>query len=407
MNLMQAVIEAFQSLKANKLRSSLTILGIFIGVAAVIAMLSVGQGAQDSITGEINSIGSNLIFISPGSDSDAVRNPRPLSNRDVQALRDTYSAPSIKEVAPMVQANLTVSRAGETLVTGISGVTPQYMTVRSYSVQEGQYLSLENEESHASVAVIGTDIADTLFGKTSGVVGETLLIQGNPFRIIGVLESKGGGMTGSQDREIHIPMSTAQARLMTDQKNRVSTISISATSADTVDQAEEEIKQILRLRHNIYVDDDFTITSQKDIIEVSQSITNILIIFLGGVAGISLLVGGIGIMNIMMVSVTERTREIGLRKALGARKRDILFQFLTESSLLSLVGGILGVLVGWLLASLIGWIAALSGTSIIPTVKTEYILLATLFSAAVGLFFGIYPANRAANLEPVEALRSL
>jgi putative ABC transport system permease protein len=225
--------------------------------------------------------------------------------------------------------------------------------------------------------------------------------------VIGVLESKGGGSFGSQDNVVVVPFTTAQTRLIRrSTSDRVDIIFVQAVSGDVVTQASDEISVILRTRHRTPVGaDDFTVFTQQDLLATFQSITGILTVFLGGIAGISLLVGGIGIMNIMLVSVTERTREIGLRKALGARKRDILTQFLTESSLLSLIGGIIGIMFGWLISFTVGRIAAATGTAFTPIVGLDAILLATIFSAAVGLFFGIYPASRAANLEPVEALR--
>ena len=249
-------------------------------------------------------------------------------------------------------------------------------------------------------------MADKLFGRREGLVGETVRIEGQPFRVTGVLESKGGGSFGSQDDLVMVPLSTAQARLIRRSQNRLDMLLVQATAPETVQLATEEISQILRSRHRTKVGaDDFTILSQQDFVATAKTITGVLTIFLGGIAGISLLVGGIGIMNIMLVSVTERTREIGLRKALGARKRDILIQFLTESSLLSLFGGLVGIGLGWLISFIVGKIAAASGTPFNPVVGLNAVLLATIFSTAVGLFFGIYPANRAANLEPVEALR--
>ena len=406
MNIWQAVIEALESLTSNKLRSGLTILGIVIGVGAVIAMLAIGTGAQNSITGEIQGIGSNLIFVFRGGSED-VRNPKPLTLGDADALADPFAAPSISGVAPILQGNGEVTFAGESMSTQLSGVTPAYEYVRNYSVSEGEFINDSHMLERAAVAIVGVEVADELFGRTVAVTGETIRIEGQPFRVIGVLEEKGGSAFGSEDNQIIVPLTTAQTRLLRrSSADRVDVIFVQAISANAVPEASEEIAQILRTRHRTEIgEDDFTIFSQQDFLDVASSITGILTIFLGGIAGISLLVGGIGIMNIMLVSVIERTREIGLRKAMGARKSDIMIQFLTESSLLSLFGGLLGIGLGWLIAFIVGQIAAASDANIVPVVGLDAILLATIFSAAVGLFFGLYPANRAANLQPVEALR--
>ena len=405
MNIGQAIIEALESLNANKMRSGLTILGIVIGVAAVIAMLAVGSGAQNTITGSISGLGSNLLFVFRGG-NDGVRKPQPLTRGDAQAIADPFQAPSVALVAPYISSNLSVTFGGESITSSINGVTPEYFDVRNYSLLEGDFISEENILGRGSVAVIGVEVADKLFGHRDGLIGETLRIEGQPFRVIGVLTPRGGGAFGSEDNIVAIPFSTAQSRLIRRSSERVDFILVQAVSADLVNQASEEISQILRARHRTDLGaDDFQIFSQQDFVATAQSITSVLTIFLGGIAAISLLVGGIGIMNIMLVSVTERTREIGLRKAIGARKRDILIQFLTESSLLSMFGGILGIGLGWSIAYIVGLIAAANNTELIPVVGLDAILLATIFSTAVGLFFGIYPANRAANLQPVEALR--
>jgi putative ABC transport system permease protein len=279
--------------------------------------------------------------------------------------------------------------------------------VTNETVTEGEFVTSDDLLARSAVAVIGPDTADKLFGSKEGVTGETVRIAGQPFRVIGVLKSKGGSGFGNQDDRIIIPLTTAQSRLF--QRNirdSVDNIQAEAVDSESVTSATEEISQILRTRHRTEVGvDDFTLFTQSSILSTAQSITGVLTLFLGGIAAISLLVGGIGIMNIMLVSVTERTREIGLRKAIGARKRYILIQFLTESILLSLLGGFIGILLAWLITLAIQAVAAASGTPLEPSISLSAILLATLFSSAVGLLFGLYPANRAASLQPVEALR--
>jgi putative ABC transport system permease protein len=406
MNLIQSFWEALESLSANKLRSGLTILGIVIGVAAVIAMISLGRGAENTITGSIQGIGTNLVFVFRGG-SDEVRNPKPITLGDADAISDPFQAPSVAAVAPLLQGQAKVSYGGESTSTTITGITPDYEFVRNRTVTEGEYINEAHNLGKASVALIGIDTAENLFGRTAGLVGETLRIEGQPFRIIGVLEERGGSSFNNEDDVIQVPISTARTRLLRrSSSDRVDILMIQAVSADAVPQASQEIAQILRTRHRTEIGaDDFTILTQQDFLATAQTITGVLTIFLGGIAAISLLVGGIGIMNIMLVSVTERTREIGLRKALGARKTDILIQFLTESSVLSLIGGLIGILLGWAISVLVGRIAAANDAQITPSIGIDVILIATLFSTAVGLFFGLYPANRASNLEPVEALR--
>jgi len=406
MNFWQAVLEALESLTSNKLRSGLTILGIVIGVAAVIAMLAIGTGAENSITGEIQGIGSNLIFIFRGG-SEEVRNPKPLTLGDADAIADPFAAPSVAGVAPMLTGGGEITFLGESVHTEIKGVTPDYQPVRNEELAEGEFINEEHMLGRSAVVILGAEVAEDLFGRKTAVTGETVRLEGQPFRVIGVLKEKGGSAFGSQDNQVIVPLTTAQARLLRrSPADKVDVIFVQAVSAEAVPQASEEVAQILRYRHRTPIgEDDFTIFTQQDFLDVAASITGILTIFLGGIAGISLLVGGIGIMNIMLVSVIERTREIGLRKALGARKRDILIQFLTESSLLSMFGGLLGIALGWLIAFGVGQIAAATNTNITPEVGLDAVLMATLFSAAVGLFFGLYPANRAANLQPVEALR--
>jgi putative ABC transport system permease protein len=404
-------------LVSNKLRSGLTILGIVIGVAAVIAMLSVGQGAQNSITSSISSIGTNLLFVSAGAStrfiggggvqSVKVRNIRQLTMLDAQAMLDPFQAPDVEAVAPILQGGgVSAAANGQTTTTTVYGVTSDYFSMRNELVTEGAIFSDQEVNIHARVVDIGPDLATTLFGRTTNLTGQTLRINGQTFTIIGVLKSKGGSALGSSDNQVIIPLTTARDRVVQTPGNYVDMIYVQAKSASSVTNASTEISNIMRMRHHVAVgSEDFSIFNQQDLAQTASSIIGVLTIFLGGIAAISLLVGGIGIMNIMLVSVTERTREIGLRKAVGARNRDILTQFLIESLFLSLLGGVLGILLGWLIALLIGRIASASGSALTPAVSLNAILLATLFSAAVGLFFGIYPARRAAGLEPVEALR--
>ncbi len=406
MNAWQPFVDALQSLTANKLRSGLTILGIVIGVGAVIALLGIGQGAGNTITGSIEDIGTNLLFVFSGGGED-VRNSKPLTLGDADAIADPFAAPSVVGVAPLLQGNGEVSYGGETFVTTVMGITPDYSVVRNWNVTEGEFFNEAHMLGRAAVVLLGTEVAEGLFGRTEGIVGETIRVEGQPFRVIGVMEEKGGSAFGSEDDRIFVPMTTAQTRLLRrGGRNQVDMILVQAITPEAVPQAGEEVAQILRARHRTEIgQDDFTIFNQQDFLSTAATITNVLTIFLGGIAAISLLVGGIGIMNIMLVSVVERTREIGLRKAVGARKRDILIQFLMESSLLSLLGGVIGILLGWAIAALVGQIAAANDADIVPVISLNSVLLATIFSTAVGLFFGLYPANRAASLEPVEALR--
>jgi putative ABC transport system permease protein len=414
MKIRRVLLGTFTSLNANKLRTGLTILGIVIGVAAVIAMLSVGQGAQNSITSSISNIGTNLLFVSAGSRSRfegggfaGVRNVRSLTLADAQALMDTFQAPAVQAVAPILQGgNISASANGQTTTTTVYGVTSNYFSMRNEQVSEGAIFNDQQVNIHARVAVIGPDLATTLFGQTTNLTGQEIRINAQTFTIIGILQSKGGSSLGSSDNQAIIPLTTARDRVVRRPGTTVDSIYVQATSAATVPEASTQVSNIMRLRHHVAVDkEDFSVFNQQDLAQTASSIIGVLTIFLGGIAAISLLVGGIGIMNIMLVSVTERTREIGLRKAVGARNRDILIQFLVESLFLSLLGGFIGVVLGWLISLIIGQVASASGTSLTPAVSLNAVLLATLFSAAVGLFFGIYPARRAASLEPVEALR--
>ncbi len=406
MNFGSSLLEALDSLSSNKVRTALTMLGIIIGVGAVIAMLAIGAGTEAAIVGEIESIGTNLLFVR--TNYEDVTNPEPLTLQDAEALNDQVFAPSIAAAAPIVQGQAEVTYAGKITTASLVGVTEDYTKVQNVELSEGEFFSSVQVNGIASAVILGANVAEELFDRSDGLVGETVRVSGQPFRVIALLKKEGGSQFGSGDDQIMVPLTTAQARLIPGAvKNEVSMIYVSAITADDVKAAEDEVALILRDRHKIKLaEDDFSIISQELFLDMASTVTGVFTVFLGGVAGISLLVGGIGIMNIMLVSVTERTKEIGLRKAVGAKKKDILVQFLIESSLLSLLGGALGIVLGWLLSLGVGRIAAASDFLLNPTITINAILLATLFSAAVGLFFGIYPATRAAQLEPIEALRS-
>ena len=408
MKFLRVLKEAIGSVNANRTRSFLTILGIIIGVGAVIALLAIGQGAQAAISGQIESIGTNVVYIMRGNRSEMVTNPRDLTLSDAQTLENRTRAPHILRAAPVLMGNSSVEFGGDSLSTTIIGVDSKYQAINSLELAEGTYITDSQVDARASVVVIGPEVAKQLLGKSSGVVGTILRINDYPFRVIGVTVAKGGSQFNNPDLNVYLPLTSMLMRV--EHKNgseAVDYIVVQAVDSQSVSLAIQEANEIMRDAHRLSPrqKNDFTITNQEDFLSIANSITNVLTLFLSGIAGISLLVGGIGIMNIMLVSVTERTREIGVRKALGARKFDIMLQFLSESALLSLIGGVLGIGLGWGLSSLVGWIAARSGTPLQPAMGLNAILLATLFSTAVGVFFGWYPASRAANLEPVEALR--
>ncbi len=405
MNIFQLVEEAIESLNANKVRSTLTMLGIIIGVAAVVAMMAIGAGAQNAITEQINSIGTNLLYVMPNRE---VANTKPLTLKDAESIANPELARSVSKVAPVVNTQAIVSIPGQEKSTTLIGVTPDFFQVQNADVSEGQVISQFHLDNYMSVVLLGPDVAKALFDNTTGLIGNTVRIEDQIFQVIGVLKEQGGTGFGNNDNRVLVPLTTTKLRLVSGgQEDQVDLIYVQAASSEKVKAATDEVTQIMNARHRrLDGEEEFTILSTQSFLDLASSVTGIFTAFLGGIAGISLLVGGIGIMNIMLVSVTERTREIGLRKAIGARKSDIRIQFLVESSLLSLIGGLVGVVVGWGIAVLVGRIAASSGAQLTPAVQLNAVLMATVFSAAVGIFFGLYPASRAANLEPVEALRS-
>ncbi len=411
MNLGESVRIALRSLTANKLRAALTMLGVIIGVAAVIALMGVGQGAQAALDSQINSMGTNLLFVSPGSTSNsgvrtAQGSAQTLTYQDAQALADPTNAPAIVAAAPEMDSFGQVVYQGNNANTRILGVTPDYSSVRNYQVSEGDFISQGNVQAHSSVAVIGANVASELFTNGQDPVGQNIRINNISFQVVGVLVAKGGSGFGNQDDQILVPITTAMARLQRRQTTGgqgIDQISVEVASASQMDAATQQITSILEQRHHILYTDDFTIRSQQDLLSSANQVTGILTLFLGGVAGISLLVGGIGIMNIMLVSVTERTREIGIRKAIGATRNNVLSQFLTEATILSVMGGLIGVALGAGIAHFISGIN-MGSTPIHAVVSMGSIVLATGFALAIGLFFGIYPAARAASLNPIDAL---
>ncbi len=403
MNLSESFLTALDSLMANKLRSLLTMLGVIIGVAAVIALLSIGNGVSASITDEIQSFGTNLITIT--TDNQNSEGQPALSLEDAEALDDPLNAPSLAAVSVAVQGNQEVVYGGRSSRTSVIGVTTNYFVVNNLTeFQLGDTLTQEDVDNRARVAVLGNRIARDLF-EDGFPIGQSVRINGVSYEVVGVLVESGSQFSNS-DSDVYIPLSTAHSRLYSQRtrhgERAVSVITVQAVSEAETSAAVEQVTETLRRRHGIVYadDDDFNIFSQTDLLQTFSTVTATLTAFLGAIAGISLLVGGIGIMNIMLVSVTERTREIGIRKAIGALKRDILSQFLLESVLLSLLGGFLGIVLGWSISVLVGRLIDLATVVDLGTVA-----LATGFAIGVGLIFGIYPAWRAAGLRPIEALR--
>jgi putative ABC transport system permease protein len=399
---------ALRALRVNRTRSALTMLGIVIGVAAVIAMVGVGTGATARIQAQIQSIGSNLIIVLPGSlSSNGVRlgsgAVASLTEDDAKAI--AAECPSVSAVAPSVRGGVQVVYGSNNWATTVQGVTPDYMTIRDYTMLSGQFFTNQDVDAAAKVAVLGETVVHNLFGN-SDPTGQVAIIKNVPFTVVGVLTPKGQSPSGQdQDDIILLPISTAKQKVIGTNKanaKAVSTLMVQASSAAAMDQAQQEMEGLLRERHRILdgQDDDFTIRNLTEVFAAQESSAQVMSILLGAIASVSLIVGGIGIMNIMLVSVTERTREIGLRQAVGAKTRDILSQFLVEAVTLSLLGGIIGIVIGLASSALISHFAQWS-TQVSPL----SILMAFVFSALVGVFFGYYPARKAAFLDPIEALR--
>jgi len=406
---------AVRSLLANKLRTSLTMLGIVIGVSAVIGLMSIGRGVESMITATFEDLGTNAIYITPAtagaSGFGGLTGSTPtLSVDDAEALEDPARVRSVVSVTP-VSANYADVVAGtESLTTTIYGVTPSYQEAMGYDIADGQFITDRNIRHRDSVAVLGSKVAEDIFN-SDDPVGQQIKIKGHRFTVAGVLESKGGAMMGiSQDELVIVPITTYHSRLFTQTtssgEDAVQSIVVQVGDAAAISGASYDIEEVLRDRHRLDEDDDsdFAVISQEQILGTLQQITGVLTLFLGAIAGISLLVGGIGIMNIMLVSVTERTREIGIRKAVGAKRRDILRQFLLEAALISLLGSAVGVAVGTVMSRLFSRIPIMEGETVATVVSPDVIIIAMSVAILIGVLSGIYPALRAARLNPIEAL---
>ncbi len=391
---------ALEAIRANKLRSFLTALGIIIGIAAVITMVALGEGAQRNVEARLQTLGVNTLTVRPGQEmfGGVDRGDAELTAEDAEALLRAPQA--ILDVSPVTQRRIQVEYGNANGNISVTGAWPSYFSINNYQLVTGRVFTPNEERGRRRVAVLGANVGDLLQTTSEELMGKTLRIQGVPFEVIGFFASKGSSGFQNPDDGVYVPLSTAQFRVFGSE--RVQSIDVQAVSESQMDTALAEIDKVLRRQHRLRATQtsDFTVRNQTTLVQTFQETTRTFSFLLAGIALVSLLVGGIGIMNIMLVSVTERTREIGVRKALGARRRDILLQFLIEALVLCLAGGVVGVLAGWggaqALARMAGWNTAVS---------LDAVALAFFFSGAVGVFFGLWPARRAASLDPIEALR--
>ncbi|TSC60326.1 MAG: hypothetical protein LiPW15_204 [Parcubacteria group bacterium LiPW_15] len=405
MKLIDIFEETYFSLVSNKVRTALTMLGIIIGIGSVIGMISIGQGAQGTIESSIQSIGSNLILVTPGAQKGAGvqvsagrGSATSLKQEDAEAIAKEISL--AQAVAPEISRRYQVTAPGTNTNTQVVGTVSEYPAVRNIEIEEGDFVSGQNVNGISRVAVLGPTTRDDLFGENADAIGQSIRINKVDFKVIGITKSKGGSGFGSQDDMIYVPISTAQRFLAGD--TYVTTISVQAKDADSMTELQTEVTNLLLDRHKISdpTQADFSVMNQADIVATASSVTGTFTILLGAIAGISLLVGGIGIMNMMLTTVTERTREIGLRKAIGAKRANISTQFLAEAIMLTFSGGIIGLILGWLIS-----LAVTQFAGIATSVSLSSVLLAFGVSAGIGVVFGYYPARRASGLNPIEALR--
>jgi len=404
MNIFESTKMAVKTLTANKLRSTLTMLGIIIGNASVITMVGVGQGAQRYASAQFESLGPNVLFIIPGSEEARDRTfqlPRTLTLEDAEAISSQVA--TVSAVAPQLQTQQPLTAGNRQSTSLVVGTTPDFLPVRDFDVQKGRFFTETDVERNTQVVALGSDIARKFFGGRDPI-GQQIRIKNIGFQVIGVMKSKGSFLGNNQDDAVYIPITTMSNRITGNTSpygTEVTFISVNARDEASVSAAQFQVTNLLRLRHKIVNEDDFTVRNQKDALEVVGNVTGALTLMLAAIAAISLFVGGIGIMNIMLVSVRERTQEIGLRKAIGASQQDILVQFMIEAVILSAIGGILGTVIGVSGVTLVG-----AATPLKAGVSAPAILLAVGVSGGIGLFFGVFPARQAAKLDPIVALRS-